>query len=498
MYQTSHFFGLLSAFNPLPASKITIYKNGSPAFFGEGVSSFVDISTRAAIPDSTYTTVAADMLSVSFLSMLRLNDTSMLQVSGRRSYADLYETPAFKAYEKRVFQNTTITDVTSDSNVPVQSTEDFSFYDLSVQYQQTISEIHELFVNGIGVENAVDIYQATPSANRTSELRQKNFGGSLNFKSKWNSSHETEFEGYLSWYDLNGKNEAIENEQVTNQRNSVLDIGLRSKYTYSGCENLKLSSGYQVNEVGVTNFDEVNLPSFSRKSREVSLSHAFIGEGKFTSPNGLTNITAGIRANYFDKFSLFIAEPRITINHQLNDRIGVELSGEQKSQTLSQITDLQQDFLGIEKRRWVLANDNDIPVQKSAQASAGVTYNYNRWLVSAEGFYKKITGITSDSQAFQNQFEFANTTGEYSVIGTELLLQRNFREFYAWVSYSYTDNQYNFEGFLPPGFANNFAISHAVAFAGIYEWNDFKVALGSKWRTGKPITETFWLYNRPR
>jgi hypothetical protein len=39
MFQTSHFFGLISAFNPMVTTKIRISKNGSSAFFGESVSS---------------------------------------------------------------------------------------------------------------------------------------------------------------------------------------------------------------------------------------------------------------------------------------------------------------------------------------------------------------------------------------------------------------------------------------------------------------------------
>ena len=38
-----------------------------------------------------------------------------------------------------------------------------------------------------------------------------------------------------------------------------------------------------------------------------------------------------------------------------------------KSQTTTQIIDFQNDFLGVEKRRWVMANNDDIPVITSQQ-----------------------------------------------------------------------------------------------------------------------------------
>ncbi len=86
-----------------------------------------------------------------------------------------------------------------------------------------------------------------------------------------------------------------------------------------------------------------------------------------------------------------------------------------KSQTLSQIIDLQNDFLGIEKRRWTLANEEDIPIQKSTQVSFGLSYKKKNWLVSIDNFYKRVIGITSSAQGFQNQFEYIRAVGDYSV-----------------------------------------------------------------------------------
>lgn len=489
MYQTGHFFGLMSAFNSLPATKITIYKNGSPAFFGESVSSLVDISTHTGFDEDTYNVISADMINAGFLSRIKLSEKDKLQISARRTYTDLFVTPTFKDYQDRVFQNTTITDTAENQTIPVNSDEDYRFYDLSLEYEHKINDQQELIVSAIGMENAVDIYQYTETASRSSELTQRNIGGSINWKSDWNEKNHSDITAYISWYNLNGTNDAIENEQITQQRNKVLDKGLKLKHTYIFSTKLNFSAGYQIYEIEIENFDETNSPFFSRDSKETLVAQSIIAEGQYLSENKASRITGGIRGNYYDKFGLLIAEPRLAYSQKLADGLALEILGEQKSQTTAQIIDLQQDFLGIEKRRWVLANENDVPVQRSSQASLGLNYSQNRWLITIEGFYKKVKGITSDSQSFQNQFEFISATGKYSVAGAEVLLQKNFGRFYSWVSYSYNDNKYHFNGFLPPGFANNFAILHAVSCAGIYDWNKLRIALGAKWRTGKPITE---------
>jgi len=489
MFQTSHFFGLISAFNPLPATTISIYKNGSPAFYGESVSSLIDISTHAQPRDSVYTVFAADMLTVNALSAMQLSKKDRLQVSARRSITDFITTPAFKSYRQRIFQNTTITDVLENQNVPVKSNDTFYFYDVSLSYHHTFGSHHSLLIDGIGIENSLSVFQSTPSAQRTDNLLQKSLGGSATLLSEWNSKSTSEIQAYLSVYDVNATNASIEDEQVTNQKNTIRDKGLRLKYNYILSPDVTISTGYQFNEISVRNFDAINIPAFSKNEKVVSRSHAVVAQGAYTSKNTLTRFDAGLRLNYFEKYGTLLAEPRLVFSQKIREGLKLEISAEQKSQTVSQVIDLQQDFLGIEKRRWVLADEKAIPIQKSLQASAGLNYANNGWYASIEGFYKKISGITSNSQGFQNQFEFLKSTGYYRVLGCELLLQKRLGNFYSWLSYSYNDNHYRFINYVPPAFSNNFAIPHAVTAAGSYEWHNLRIALGAKWRSGTPVTE---------
>ena len=52
MYQSGHFFGLISAFNPYQTDKVTVYKNGTPANFGDGVSSVIQMETGKTITET--------------------------------------------------------------------------------------------------------------------------------------------------------------------------------------------------------------------------------------------------------------------------------------------------------------------------------------------------------------------------------------------------------------------------------------------------------------
>src|SRR5690606_32159846 len=165
-----------------------------------------------------------------------------------------------------------------------------------------------------------------------------------------------------------------------------------------------LAAGYQFNETGVTSFDKINVPPFTRTITELIRSHAIIGEATYESTGNRVFLRGGFRLNYYDKLARFLAEPRIQFSYKISSDWQLEILGQRKSQSLSQVIDRQQDFLGIEKRRWIIANNDNVPLQVSTQGSIGFTYKHSGWLVSVESFLKNVEGITTSSQGFQYEF----------------------------------------------------------------------------------------------
>ena len=108
--------------------------------------------------------------------------------------------------------------------------------------------------------------------------------------------------------------------------------------------------------------------------------------------------------------------------------------------------------------------------------------------MNAEGYIKKVHQVTSKSQGFQNQFQFARTTGEYQVVGSELTINKKIKDLSLWASYAYAVNDYTFENLSPSQFPNNIDVRHTVNLASSYSISQFQLALGLDWRTGKPFT----------
>ncbi len=486
MFQTGHFFGLISGFNPTLAQSITITKNGSSAFYGDSVSSVVDISSQDNRGEKSGSSLGSNMINAQAHSIVRMSENASLIVSGRKSITEFVESPTYRNFRNRIFQNTVVTNFGSNDN-GIDTAENFRFYDFTVQYAHKFGDIL-LNADVIRIANSLDARQTDGSSTTESTLAQESTGANISIKKTWNEKSTIAFSSYASHYRLDGTSQSLFSGQFLEQENAVLNLGATMRVESMLAKNLQFAAGYQFDELGVTNADQINNPAFERDVKEVLRHHAVISEALYHSGSNKIYLKGGIRLNYFDKFKLLLPEPRLQLNYRISDKWQLELLAERKSQSLSQVIDRQQDFLGIEKRRWVLSDEDAVPIQKSSQASIGFTYKDSGWLFTIDNFYKLVDGITAGSQGFQNQFEEVRSTGEYRIIGTEILLQKQFNRFYTWLSYSWNDNFYHFENLQPESFPNNFEIRHSISWAAIYEWNTIKIALGAKWQTGRPYT----------
>lgn len=492
MFQTGHFFGLISAFNPNLGHTISIYKNGSSAFYGESVSSVVAISSTPEMAEKNSFSAGINMINADIYGKYNLSKKSYIEISARKSITDFVETPTYKEYFNKVFQNTTITDFSNNQNVDYQSDKKFGFYDATLKYAQKIGPKDQIVLDLITIKDNLEVFQsaAANGINKSENniLRQQNYGGNLAWKRNWNSFNTTKINIYNSAYELRANQKTTFEDQIVIQENTVNNNGFNLENSHIINSKFTFNDGYQFNEIGVTNLEQVTNPDFYRRVKEVLRTHALILEGKYNDTISRIYFKAGTRINYIEKFKKYIVEPRLQFSYGITKSLNAELLGELKSQNSQQIINLQKDYFGIEKRRWTLSNNTTIPIQKSRQISLNLSYTKNSWLFDIENFYKKVVGITTSSQGFQNQLEFVKITGDYEVWGTEMLIQKKMNHFLTWLSYTYNHNNYNFSTYEYPIFPNNFELMHTASWAGIYEKNNFKIALGTKWTSGRPNT----------
>ncbi|MBT8275788.1 MAG: TonB-dependent receptor plug domain-containing protein [Bacteroidia bacterium] len=489
MYQSGHFFGLISAFNPFLTSEVNIIKNGSSSEYGDGVSGIISMQGDDAVNTEIKGGWGINAISTDAFVDIPLSAKASLQLAGRKSFNNLVETPTYTEYFDKAFQNT---EVVSNSAAQSSSNDDFTFYDTHLRFVYQPSDKDFLRANFLLLGNQLDFLENAEVDNelqsRQSELTQENISGGLFYRRNWSELFSTDFQLYGSTYALSATNFDILNNQRLLQNNDVLEAGIKARAFYQMSSNSVIMAGYQFNETGITNFEQINNPFFERTDKQVLRTNSIFTEATFSPTNWNTTLIGGVRFNHISKFNEVLIEPRLSINYRFLKYFSLDIAGELKSQTTSQIIDLQNDFLGVENRRWVLSRENEIPILKGQQLSAGINYSRSGWLVNAEPYIKHIKGITTQSQGFQNQLENVRTHGSYTVRGVDLLINKRFKKVNTWFSYSYAENDYTFESLTPSSFPNNIDIRHAVTYGINYYVNDFKLSGGFNWHSGKPIT----------
>lgn len=489
MYQSGHFFGLISMFNPQITQQVNVLKNGTKVSLTDGVSGTISMETSSDINDTFKGSLGINFIDANGFADIPLSEKSSLQVAARKSISDVTETPTYTNFFKRISQNT---EVENNANDIMNSNQEFDFYDTSLRWIYNITDRDQLKVNFLNTYNELRFNENSTNnqleTSRQSNLSQHSIAGAIQYNRIWNAKWKSAIEIYETDYKLEANNANILEQQRFQQENIVSETSVKFNTNYKLNEKIQLLNGYHLVETKVTNLDDVDNPRFRSLVSEVLTTHGLFSQLNYKSLNRKTSFNFGLRYNYIGKFKKHILEPRLTFIHKFLDGFSFEVLGEFKHQNTSQVINFQNDFLGIEKRRWQLSNDSDIPVIRSKQLSFGVSYNKKGWLASVDSYYKYVKGITTQSQGFQNQYEFVKTKGHYDAYGLDVILRKQIQNFNTWLSYSYMKSTYSFSALPEVTFPNNFDINHTITYGIAYTLEHLKFSAGLNWHSGRPTT----------
>lgn len=494
MYQSGHFFGLISSINPNITEKVRLYKNGTPAGYSDGVSGTIVMQSQQSLTEKVKAQLDVNLINSGGFIDVPLGEKSSVQISARTSFSDLLETLTYKEYFKRVFQDTEV--IRDGANTTTETDEElFSFFDTSIRWLYQPTERDRIQINGLIVNNEISFRETAfidgVRERQRSSATQNNLAAGISYERDWNDTFSTLAQVYLTNYTLEGTNFDLVNSLRLIQTNDVLENAVRLEGAFNFNDSAKLRGGYQFIETGITNIQDLNNPLFRQSVKEVIRAHAIYGSMNYTTPNGRSEFIAGLRGQYYDKLDVFRLEPRLNFSYLISRGLSLDAAGEMKSQATSQTVDFQSDFLGIESRRWVLANNQSVPLITSVQASGGLTYDNRKWLISGEAYYKQVEGITVQSQGFQNQLQFVQGIGNYETTGIDLLVHKRWEHFNFRTGYTYAVNSYSFDDLpnnIKSDFHNNVDIRHIIKTAFSYTGDHLQLALGVNWHTGKPTT----------
>lgn len=498
MYNSAHFFGMISAFNPYITDRIKVFKSGAGANYGNHISGVIDIQTEDEIPKKTTGGFGFNLTQTDAFLKLKLSKKLSFSFSARRSITDVFNTSTFKRLSKKVFQNTIIANDNNFEGSNFLSNTDFYFYDFNSKVTYKPSEKDKIIINQLFVENDLQHnFGVTDNSFKTKDkLAINNQGFSSKWIRNWNEKLKQETSFYYSNYNLNYNfSEEVTEDNQDKKRtklNTIKDLNFETKLQIKKNRKESYGFGYQFNKNNVSHklesIDESN-PDFESSLNEANQNntHALFAEYRFKNNEKFT-LQLGLRSNYFSLTNKFFLAPRIFTQVLVNSNFWIKSSAEFKQQNISQLLEFSTADFGLENQLWALSNNNDIPLLKSKQFTFGAIYKKNNWFLDVDFYYKNVTGITSLTKGVLSVNE-DYSEGKNTIFGIDFLLQKKWRNYSSWFSYSFGDVNFMFDTINNGNsFSGNTDIRHNFLWSHNLKIGNYNFSLGWNVRTGVPFT----------
>ncbi len=487
MYHPGHLFGMISGFNPIVVDKVNFQIKGTNPKFGERIAGTINIHSSDSIARKMIVNAGVNGLNADVLIQAPIAKEKVgIQLSGRKSFTQFWQSPTFNALTEKVFQNTSFSDF--------DDTNRFGFEDYTAKLTYKIGSKSDIALSGIWITNDLD-YSTLISErkNRNQEMNITNNGYSLNWNQQYNPrfKHQLLFH-YSSYKFLYDKNESADTSsfELFQKRNRITDSGIDFNFEWKTTHHWQLDFGYQLKGSDLSHsFTTSNqdLEIVLNQKQLFAISNVFFSNLTYSKNDA--KLSVGARVQSIPELNELLIEPRLLIQKQLFGKFTAQLTYERKSQIMSQFRESIANDLSLENYIWILSDNKQYPIQRGHQYTAGFIFKDRSWLLDIDAYYRSIDGITSLTFGFLNPADPVLHKGSGFTKGLDVLLQKSASTWKAWATYTYLDAQNKFDQINNNNyFDTNATIRHSFSLSCYKKWNAFAVALGWFWRTGRPFS----------
>ncbi|WP_412465163.1 TonB-dependent receptor plug domain-containing protein [Flavobacterium mekongense] len=487
LYHPGHLFGMISSINPNVEQTVNYYNKALSPKYGERVSGVIDMQTTDKISNTVKANAGINALNIDAYTQIPLVKNKLgLQLSGRKSLTEWWQSPAFSQLETKVFQNTNFKDFNQNNQ--------FRFHDYSAKINFKPNENTAVSFSGLVIKNDLD-YQNVIETDSINNQRMtlENYGFSLNWSQKYSPRFTQKMTVYYSLYSFDYLKKTVYQSnrfEAFKKLNRVVDSGAEINFNSQLTNQAVLEFGYQVlgNDIShLFNSYNQDLGVVLDLKHLYNVTHA--GFVQYKQNIGRWNFQPGLRYNFYSQVKVSSFEPRFLMQKNLSESFIWQASYERRSQVLSQVREEAANDLSLENYVWVLSDNSDYPIQKANQYSSGIIFKKHNWLLDVEAYYKNINGITSYTLGFLGQNDNNIHRGKGFTKGVDVLLQKSAATWRAWVTYTYQDSQNQFQSLNNSDyFASNADIKHHFTAAFNQKWNRFLFTAGWFWHSGKPYS----------
>lgn len=492
IYHKGHMFGMISPFNPNVAKHISFINKGTPSKYGERLSSVVDIRTNNDQSDTVKAAIGMNAINADvFLELPIIKDKLSIQGAFRKSYTNIYQSYTFDQIADKVFQGSKIAHSKDAKN-------DFSFFDYNLKLNYAFNTNNQFRFSWINIRNDLD-YKSRSLENAIDFrdlLEIKNYGYSFQWDKIWSPTISQQTSAFRSKYKFDyhllSRFEDDGETSDFNKRNIIYDSGISTTLLFQTQPSNQLSVGYEFNAKDVSYaFLNTDDSFFVLDTDRTKINtHSLFAQYRWAS-NAYFDMDLGLRSSYYDHLDKVTIEPRLMLYIPLIHHLKLQASAELKNQIISEIDETVYSDFSVENKLWRLANGTDYPIIKGHQFSTGFIYKYKGLLIDVDSYIKRSKDISALALGFLNPQDSDVHLGTQKTFGVDVLIKKDFNGFNAWMSYSFNHMRNKYNGINNDAyFASNSSIKHVFTTSLTYKINNLQMALGWKFQSGKPYTQS--------
>lgn len=454
VYNPTHLFGFISAFNSDAIKDVELLKGGFPAEYGGRMSAVLNVTQKDGNRDRVEGVLGLGLISSRASLQGPLGNGSWF-IGGRRTYLDLI-----------------LNLVPEDPENPLPS---FNFYDVNAKITQNLGDDDKLSMSGFLTRDNLTLAQEGLEfeigiGNRAASMQWQHVFGDNLFSIVTLSASR-----YKNGF--GGNNAGFEFEVA----NSIVDYTGKAELEWFVSDAMTVKAGYEGTSYNFTYKQNFSGSTQGGSNDAVFMldiwdnTHSVFGQLNVNVTDDLS-LQGGVRANYWSTSDLATLDPRLAARYQLFDNVAVKASYGQFHQYLRLATVPDFSFFDT----W-LPTDNTVPASRADHYILSVeTQPWDGFDLNVDLYYKNLENINelNQTQTRARTVKEVFYIGKGTAYGAEIFLQKKIGQFTGWIGYAL--------GFVEAQFDS---INRGAAFRPKYDRrHDFKVTglyrFNEQWEVG--------------
>ncbi len=531
VYYVDHLHGFYSAFNSNALKDVQLYKGGFESKFGGRLSSVTEITGKDGNAKKWTLGGEVSLLSVNLFAEVPIGDKFTSLFAFRRSYQGyLYDKISGQNKEQSDDQVVSRPDGRGFGG---QSDTKSYFYDMNakITWNATPRDIYSLsFFNGTDYVDNTPTFSfpgggmgggmgggggfggfGSMAMDNSDYSRYGNVGTSLRWSRKWNDRlTSTTLASFSNFYSKRDESRSVtytRDDVEQNIKSGVLEDNDLKDFTLSNTWKHSLSDRH-ILEYGAFgtwydihySYAQSDTATLVAKTDNAVMAGVFL-QDKMRLAGGKWTVTPGVRATWFSNTGKFYFEPRLSSSYAFSPTVSLNAATGLYHQFANRV--VREDIMSGNTDFWILSNNDDIPVSRSAHFNLGLNYNLPDYLFSVEGYYKRNFDISEYTLRFQRKPGQGGPggrgggavesneqfyTGDGYATGVEFLAQKKAGKFSGWVSYTIGQVKNRFPDQSSKYFYAYQDVTHEFKTVAVYKFGNFDFSATWIYSTGRPYT----------